>query len=262
MARIYYNNPTAKNGSAESLTEARDWLINHSNGNLTAFGEVETISSIPCVHLKFQNSGLYIRITQYSGTITGIKLSVHTRNEETWSNSLKTISNTNVGQNGNYYTLEYAEIDDCLFRISFLGSSSNKGSLALAKFSVQGKQYIGLSDTVDLDFFYHTSDAMIGNSSITIYDILEQDIYSTTFFRFPSSCYQLLKQEDALLCPVLSYAKPTIRDRGVIEWNGNTGRNLYYLNTSQGDKIFVSGANYIINGQSYKACAQRLYVFL
>lgn len=260
MARIYNSNPTAKNNNAESMLATRDWLVNHSNGNLTAFGEVETISSCPCVHLKFQNSGLYIRITQYSSSNTSIKLSVHTRSEETWSNALMTATQSAVGQSSNSFNIEYAEIDECLFRISFYAFSYGEGSLGFSKFSVQGKQYISLSSISRRNFLGFSSE--YSSPNIVIYDTLEQSTYSTRFWRLTPSCNQMLSTEDALLCPIVPYARVNALEGGTIEWYGNTGRNLYYLNTSQGNEIFQSGANYIINGQSYKACAQELYVFL
>ena len=260
MARIYYSNPTAKSNNAEAILAARDWLVNHSNGNLTAFGEVETINDSPCCHLKFQNSGLYIRITQNSSSTKAIYMVVLTRNGETWGSTLvSTSGDGNIGGNGNVYTLEYAEIDDCLFRIGFF-DSSYKGSLGFSKFSVQGKQYIGLMGISYRNFFRFSSEYTYPN--IKIYDTLEQSAYSTRLYRLSSSSNQMLGAEDALLCPIVPYARVNAFEQGTIEWYGNTGRNLYYLNTSQGSEIFESGANYIINGQSYKACAQELYVFL
>lgn len=261
MARIYHVNPTATNSDNSKIIEARDWLVNHSNGNLTAFGDLETVDNKKCVHLRFKDSDLYIRISQYNQSNTSVVFSVHTRANEAWSTALCTASNSNIGIYGNTYSLEYAEIDNCLFRIgAFMAVNPNRISLGIFRFSLHGTDYIGLCGNSELTFINFGS----GYTSPypVIYNTAEHTSYSSIMFCFTDSASQILAPADAILCPVLPYIKTSAFEQGAIEWAGLAGKSLYLLTTSTGVHVLESGANYIVNGISYKACARDLFVFL
>ncbi len=261
MARIYHVNPSAKNDTDSQIIAARDWLVNHSNGNLTAFGDLETIDSKKSIHLRFKDSDLYIRISRYNSSNTSVSFSVHTRANEAWSNALCTVSDSSIGQSGNAYSLEYAEIDNCLFRIgAFLTTSNSKRSLGIFRFSLHGTDYIGLCGNSELTFIN------FGSGYTTpypvIYNTAEHTSYSSIMYSFSNSSSQLLAPSDAIWCPVLSYIKTSDFEQGAIEWAEHAGKSLYFLTTATGSHVFESGANYIVNGVSYKACARDLFVFL
>lgn len=260
MARIYYSNPTAKNNTAGRMITARDWLAANSNGNLTAFGDSETIEGVPCVYLRFKDSDLYIRITQYNSSNSSVKFSVHTRVNGAWSNALCSVTNNGIGQSGNAYSLEYGEIDNCLFRIgAFQGG--NRASLGIFRFSLHGTDYIGLSANSSLTFIDGVANGYTSFYPV-IYNTDEHTSYSSIMYSFSNSAHSILTPSDAILCPILSYIKTSNFEQGAFEWTGLTGKSLYYLTTSTGSQVFESGANYIVNGISYKACANDFFIFL
>lgn len=258
MARIYNTNPAVRNDTDAYKLAERDWLVANSNGNLTAFGDVETIGGASCVHLRFKDSDLYIRITQWNSSNYAIKLSVHTRVNGTWSNELLYTGNSSLGSYGTTFTLEYAEIDNCLFRIGAFASGNTKTSLGIFCFSLHGTGYIGLRGLGYSTFI----DVSNGYDSPVLYNTDEHTAYTSNMYSFSNSARSILAPSDAILCPVLPYIRTSDYEQGAIEWASNVNKNLYYVATATGSRVFESGANYLINGVSYKACANDLFMFL
>ena len=251
MARVYNTMfPVNLGSSRQALGEAIEEV---SNGNLTLVDASDTAATLRFldgpVFIRFEKSGSteYCYVGDY---INGSFRSISSASQSFYST----------------IRIHYGQIDEALYYVALTGDTFTASSMfgfTFCRYSVQGEAYTGVhlassSGTRGISFFG------AARSTVALYNFSESRGYrgSGALFKFQDRNSAVDATGEALLLPVAGYIRPSTSDSiaGAITWRGHAGQHLYEADTPS--DLLDPRSNYIVDGVSYKACGNQLYLFL